>query len=196
MISELDETIKQLLVKQVPLEPSEVNVSFEIPNREWATSISKPTVNLYLYDIRENHELRAYEWTVERDNRAATRRRAPLRMDLSYLVTAWTNDVGDEHRLLWRVLATLSRHSPLPEELLQGKLKEQELEIRTTTAQPDGLFKNPADFWGALDNQIKPSINYVVILPLDLEITETAPIVLERIIRMNQKEVSKEVSMR
>jgi hypothetical protein len=191
MISELDETIRQLLIKKVPLEPSEVNVSFEIPNREWATSISKPTVNLYLYDIRENHELRAYEWTVERDNnRTATRRRAPLRMDLSYLVTAWTNDVGDEHRLLWRVLATLSRHCPLPEELLQGKLKEQELEIRTTTAQPDGLFRSPADFWSALDSQIKPSINYVVILPLDLEMTETAPIVLGTTLRMNQKEVS------
>ncbi len=197
MISELDETIKQLLIKKVPLEPSEVDVAFEAPNREWAASVSKPTVNVYLYDIRENHELRSYEWTVERnDDRTATRKRAPLRMDLSYLITVWTNDVGDEHRLLWRVLATLSRHSPLPEELLEGKLKEQELEIRTTTGQPDGLFKNPADFWSALDNQIKPSINYVVTLPLDLEMTETAPIVLERALRMNQKEVGKEVSMK
>jgi hypothetical protein len=109
-------------------------------------------------------------------------------MDLSYLITAWTNDVGDEHGLLWRVLATLSRHSPLPEELLQGTLKEQGLEIRTTTAQPEGLFKNPADFWSALDNQIKPSINYIVTVPLDLEMTETTPIVLERALRMNQKE--------
>ena len=191
MISELDEILKQLLIKKVPLEPSEVDISFEIPNREWAASISKPTVNLYLYDIRENHELRTYDWTVERNNdRTATKRRAPLRMDLSYLVTVWTSDVGDEHRLLWRVMATLSRHSSLPEELLQGKLKEQELEIRTTTAQPDGLFKNPADFWSALDNQIKPSISYVVILPLDLEMAETAPVVLEKALRMKQKEVS------
>jgi len=191
MINELDETLRQLLIKRVPLKPSEVDVSFEIPNREWTASISKPTVNLYLYDIRENHELRTYDWTVERnDNRTATRRRAPLQMNLSYLVTAWTNDVGDEHRLLWRVVATLSRHSLLPEELLQGKLKEQELEIRTTTAQPDGLFKSPADFWSALDSQIKPSINYMVILPLDLEMAETAPIVLEKALRMKQKEVS------
>jgi hypothetical protein len=191
MINDLDETLKQLLMKKVPLEPSEVDISFEAPDREWAASISKPTVSLYLYDIRENHELRNYEWTRERNNdRTATRRRAPLRIDLSYLVTAWTNDVGDEHRLLWRVLAALSRHSLLPDELLQGKLKEQESEIRTTTAQPDGLFKNPADFWSALDNQLKPSIDYVVTLPLDLEMAETMPVVLEKVLQMKEKEVT------
>lgn len=191
MINDLDESIKQLLIKKVPLKPSEVDISFQIPNREWTASVSKPTVNLYLYDIRENYELRAYEWNVERNNdRTATKRQAPLRIDLSYLVTAWTNDVGDEHRLLWRVLATMSRHPSLPEELLQGKLKEQELEIRTSTAQPDGFFKNPADFWSALDNQIKPSINYLVTLPLDLEMMETAPVVLEKELRMKQREVS------
>ena len=191
MINDLDESIKQLLIKKVPLKPSEVDISFQIPNREWTASVSKPTVNLYLYDIRENCELRAYEWNVERNNdRTATKRQAPLRMDLSYLVTAWTNDVGDEHRLLWRVLATLSRHSSFPEELLQGKLKEQDLEIRTSTAQPDGLFKNPADFWSALDNQIKPSINYMVTVPLDLEMMETAPVVLGKELRMKQREVS------
>ncbi len=191
MISELDETLKQLLIKKVPLNPLEVDIGFEAPDREWAVSISKPTVNLYLYDIRENHELRNYEWTMERNNdRTATRRRAPLRIDLSYLVTIWTNDIGDEHRLLWRVLAILSRHSPLPEELLQGKLKGQEFEIRTTTAQPDGLFKTPADFWSALDNQLKPSINYVVTLPLDLEMVETAPITREKVVRMKEKEAT------
>jgi hypothetical protein len=191
MINELDETIKQLLIQKVPLEPSEVDIVFEAPDREWAASISKPTVNFYLYDIRENHELRNYEWTMERNNgRTATRRRAPLRIDLSYLVTVWTNDIGDEHRLLWRVLAALSRHSPLPDELLQGKLKEQEFEIRTTTAQPDGLFKNPADFWSALDNQLKPSINYVVTLPLDLEMVETTPVALEKVLRMKEKEAT------
>jgi hypothetical protein len=34
MITDLDETIKQLLIKKVPLEPSEVDIVFEAPNRE------------------------------------------------------------------------------------------------------------------------------------------------------------------
>ena len=58
MINDLDETIKQLLIKNVPLDPAEVDISFEMPGREWSASIAKPTVNLYLYSIQENRDLR------------------------------------------------------------------------------------------------------------------------------------------
>jgi len=178
VINDLDESIKQLVIKKGALNSTEVNISFEAPDREWAASQSKPTVNLYLYDIRENHELRSYDWTVERNNnRTATKKKAPLRFDLSYLVTVWTKDVGDEHNLLGHLLAVLSRHPFLPDDILQGALKGLEYPIHASAAQPDGLVKNPADFWSALDNQLKPSINYVVTLPIDLDITLTAPIV-------------------
>lgn len=185
MMQDLDESIKQLLIKKVPLEPSQIDVSFEAPDREWEASQSKPTVNLYLYDIRENHELRSYDWAIERNqNKTATKKRAPIRIDLSYLTTVWTKDVGDEHRLLGHLLVTMMRYPVLPEEVLQGALKDMEYPIHTSTAQPDGLFKNPADFWSALDNQLKPSINYVVTLPVDLEMTITAPVVWTKAIEI------------
>lgn len=185
MISDLDETIKQLLVKKGALDPAEVVISFDAPDREWSASISKPTINIYLYDIRENHQLRVTDWTVDKDpNGFASRRKNPSQFDLAYLITVWTNDITDEHRLLWQVLHTLSRYAVLPEELLPAQLAKRKQAIKTTTAQPDGLFKNPADFWGALDNQLKPSINYVVTLPLDLEITFTAPLVKTKVIKV------------
>ena len=76
---------------------------------------------------------------------------------------------------------------PLPISVL-----DQQMATATESeyAQPDGLFKNPADFWSALDNQIKPSVNYMVTLPLDLEMMETAPVVLEKELRMKQREAS------
>jgi hypothetical protein len=193
MISVLDEAIKQLLIKKGAIDPAEVDISFETPNREWSASISKPTVNVYLYDMRENHELRSTDWVVEKDqNGMATRKKTPNRIDLSYLVTVWTNDIEDEHRLLWQVLLTLFRHTALPEELLSGQLVGQKYPIKTTTAQPDGLFKNPTDFWGALDNQLKPSINYVVTLPLDTETAFTAPVVKTKIIEVKPPEAEAE----
>lgn len=189
MISDLDTTLKILLVKKVPLEPAEVNISFETPNREWTGSRSRPTVNLYLYDIRENHELRSYDWTVERNqDRTATRKKAPLRADLSYLITVWTKDIEDEHRLLGHILFTLMHYPILPEDIFQGSLKGLEYPIHTTTAQPDGLFKNPADFWTSLDNQLKPSLNYVVTLPIDLDIAITSPLVWTKTIEVREKE--------
>lgn len=178
MISDLNETIRKLLTKKGAFDPAEVDTSFKTPNREWSASISKPTVNVYLYDIRENHELRSTEWVIEKDqNGIATRKKNPGRIDLSYLITVWTNDIEDEHRLLWHVLAALSRYPDLPEELLSGQLAGQYYPIKTTTAQPDGLLSNPADFWAALDNELKPSINYVVTVPLDLDVVFTAPTV-------------------
>jgi hypothetical protein len=176
MISDLDETIKQLLTKKGGIDPSIVDISFGLPDREWSASLSKPTVNIYLYDIRENHQLRGTEWFAEKKNNGLiTRKKNPSRIDLSYLLTIWTNDIADEHRLIWQVLSTLFRYSTIPEDVIQGQLTGQEYPIQTTTAQPDGLFNNPSDFWTALDNEIKPSINYVITLSLDLDISFTAP---------------------
>ena len=185
MINDLDESIKQLLIKKGALNSIEVNISFEAPSRDWATSQSKPAINIYLYDIHENHELRSYEWTVERNNnRTATKKKAPMRVAFSYLVTVWAKDMGDEHRLLGHLMAVLCRHSFLPEVILQGALKGLEYPVHASAAQPDGLVKNPADFWSALDNQLKPSINYVVTLPVDLDITLTAPVVSTKTIEV------------
>jgi len=187
MINDVDEAIKQLLLKEKAIDPADVDISFDAPDKEWSSSISKPTVNIYLYDVRENHQLRSFEWTVERNrDRTATRKKAPLRGDLSYLITAWTKHVEDEHRLLGRLMVILSRHQILPEDVLQGVLKGLEYPIHASTAQPDGLLKNPADFWGALDNKIKPSINYVLTIPVDLEVTFTAPMVWTKTVEFKE----------
>lgn len=193
MITDLDETIKQLLIQKGPLEPAEVDISFETPDREWTASISKPTVNLYLYDIRENHELRGTEWMIAKDqNGNATRKKSPSRIDLSYLVTIWANDIGDEHRLLWRVLLTLFGYQTLPEEVLSGQLTDLRYPIKIATAQPDGLSRNPADFWTALDNELKPSINYVVTLPLDTDVVFTAPLIKTKTLEFKAPDGEKE----
>src|SRR5579859_636934 len=123
MISELDESIRHLLIKEGQLDPSEVDVSFDIPNREWSAGISKPTVNCYLFDIRENRDLRLHGAQMESmGTRNAARQRPAQRFDLTYLITAWTRAVEDEHRLLWHALQTLLRFESLPLEYLQGTL--------------------------------------------------------------------------
>jgi len=186
VITDIDETLKQLLIKKVPLKPGEVDICFEMPDREWSAKSTRPRVNFYLYDIRENHELREFDWTVERNgNKTATKKTAPIRVDLSYLVTVWTNAIEDEHRLLWYVMAALFRHPNIPEDLFQGELKGHDLLLNTQVAQPDGVLKNPADFWGAMDNRLKPAINYVITVPLDLEYQATAPIVRSWILRLH-----------
>lgn len=186
MITDLDKTLEQLLIKEMPIENSEVDIQFDLPNREWATRLSRPTTNLYLYDIRENIELRRNDWIVERDdNGRATKKWPPRRIDLAYLVTAWTSAIEDEHHLLWRALWALFRHPELPEEVLQGSLQEATVPIPTSIAQPDRI-PNMGDLWGVLDNEIKPSLHYVVTLPLDLARAITSPLVITKRIRTEQ----------
>jgi hypothetical protein len=175
MISDLDETIKHLLREHIPLDPGEVDVSFEVPDREWSARISKPTLNCYLYDIRENRALREADWSVARNGSAITRQRPPFRVDLSYLITAWTQAPEDEHTLLWHTLAVLLRFPELPRASLQGALKDQPVPPRTQVAQPDGVLKSPGEFWTALENQLKPSLSYVVTLAIAREKLAAGP---------------------
>jgi hypothetical protein len=175
MIEALDETIKQLLIQKMPLNTTEVDISFDVPDREWSGSISKPTINIYLHDIRENLDLRQTGWNVERNiDGTFAKTRPPNFYDMSYLITAWTTNVEDEHRLLWYVLATLVRHPTIPSEVFQGDLVDQVQTLRTKVAQPDGVLKNVADVWTALDNQLKPVLAYVVTVILEPQRPQTA----------------------
>ncbi len=168
MIADLDESIRQLLIQRGNLNSGEVDIAFDLPSREWAAGVSKPTVNLYLYDIRESHDLKNPVPWVNRPgpNNTTIKSRPDVRISLTYCVTAFANAVEDEHRLLTRALITLFQNPNLPPEVLQGAVAGQE--IRTFAAQPDGVMSSPADFWGALDNDMKPSIDYRVTLTLDL----------------------------
>jgi hypothetical protein len=188
VISDLDESLRRFLVQRMPLDQTVVDVSFEMPDRAWVASIAKPTINVYLYDIRENQDLRNNDWMVTHQDGRVTKKKPPVRIDLSYLITVWTSDTGDQHRLLGQLMATLFRYPVLPDEILAGKLQGLEWPVRALTAQADGVLRNCADFWSAIDNQLKPSINYVVTIPVDLEVALTVPEVRTKVIGLRRSD--------
>ena len=187
MFADLDETIRRLLIREVPLDPSEVDVNFEAPDREWSGRLSRPTVNCFLYDVRENHLLRVTEYDVRRVNGTAVKAKAPLRIDATYQISAWARAPEDEHRLLWRLLGALSRFRLLPEDVLQGALVDQPYPIPAQTAQPEQAPKNPADLWQVIDNRIRPTLTYVVTVALDPAVQFTAPLIFTRRTRVGER---------
>jgi hypothetical protein len=90
------------------------------------------------------------------------------------------------------VLHTLFRYRELPEELMSEELLRAKYPIKTAVAQPDGLFSNPADFWSALDNEIRPSIYYVVTLPLDTDMAFTVPTVKTKVLSVKPPDTDSE----
>ena len=184
MIAELDETIRQLLLREGGFDRSDVDVSFDLPNREWSTGISKPTVNCYLFDVRENRDLRQSGMSmIGAGTPQAKRLREPMRVQLTYLVTAWTRQVEDEHRLLFQALYTLFRFPNIPDELRIGALKQQPNPLRTTIVQPDGVLKSSGEFWTALENHLKPSLSYTVNLSIDPDALPAGPPVFSQWLR-------------
>ena len=178
MLADLDETVRHLLVRYVPVDPASIDISFDLPDREWSARLTRPTINCFLYDVRENHKLRAATWETRRDASSAARAKGPLRIDATYQVTTWAKGNDDQHRLLWRVLAALARHPTLAGDLLVGGLKEQTLPISTNVAQPDQTPANIGDFWNAIDNRVRPVLTYVVTLSLDPEVVVNSKLTL------------------
>src|SRR5260221_2832292 len=164
MIQDLDETIRQILIKRGKFNATDVDISFDQPTGEWATGLTRPTINCYLYDIRENVELRSRDFKVERQNGTARRVFDPMRIDLSYIITVWTRNIEDEHQLLWRVLQTLAAMRSIAVDQTEGALQRQPLPLPTKTALPSDAIRNLPDLWGVMENQLRPAINYVVTL--------------------------------
>jgi hypothetical protein len=186
VLADLDETVRQLLIRDVPLDLAEVDVTFDPPDREWSGRLSRPTINCFLFDVRENTDLRQAEWAVrrERSSSTATRTRPPMRIDAAYNVTVWARAPEDEHRLLWRVLSALARHAILPGEVAAGAVAEQLFPIQARVAQPDGTRTNPTDLWQVLDNRIRPGLSYILTLTLDPSVAITSPLVFTRAARV------------
>ena len=189
MIADLDETIKKVLIEDMPIKNGEIDVKFEQPKREWSAKLTKPTVNIFLYDIRENVELRRaqYERVLNgnRQETVAKMKNLPRRIDCYYMLTTWAAEPEDEHRLMTRCLMTLFRHPILPRHLLVGTLRSPRYDIQTHVARHDKLT-NPAEVWSALDNEMRPSVSYTATLALDPWTEFTAPVVRTLTFRAGQ----------
>ncbi|MBC3992491.1 DUF4255 domain-containing protein [Streptomyces sp. AC563] len=167
MIHEVDEVLRALFRTDV-LEGAQIAVVFDAPTREWAAKVNAPTINLYLYDIREDMRLRERGLHNEYDARGVVvaRRRPPRFFKLSYLITAWTKRPEDEHRLLSSLLACLLRHESLPSERLTGALADIGVAVPMTVALPPPEDRSFADVWSALGGELKPSLDLVVSVPV------------------------------
>lgn len=175
MIPEIDEALGGLLRSRV-VPGGQVEVSFEPPTREWAAGRNTPTVNVYLYEIREDTGRREYGIRPVRDSSGiVTERKRPLRFfRLSYLMTCWTRRPEDEHRLLSSVLGCVIGAEALPVEGT-GALAALGIPVQLTLAEPSGDSRPATDLWSALGGNLRPSIDLTVIAPYPDELGQPVP---------------------
>ncbi|HLV34692.1 MAG TPA: Pvc16 family protein [Spirillospora sp.] len=188
MLHDLDRTIEKILRDRGGLKENEIDISFEQPTSEWSATISRPTINCWGFDLRENLKLRNMEMEINRNmkKREAHMRMVPMRLDVTYLITAWARKAEDEHQLLWRALAALAHYIALDPEQCEGGLKDQPYDIPVMVAQVTEAAQNITDVWSVLDNEMKMGFTFVATLALDLQRVLEAPLVLEGRLRFGQ----------
>ena len=167
MIHEVDSALRTLIEREAD-GMRDVEIVFEAPTREWAGRRNSPTIDVYLYDIREDLRRRERGMHQVYENNVVVSRHLPPRyFKLSYLVTAWTQRPEDEHRLLSSLLICFARYEALPKDVLTGPLTDLGLPIPITIALPPPEDRAFADVWSALGGELKPSLDLVVTTPMD-----------------------------
>ncbi|MGK7924986.1 MAG: DUF4255 domain-containing protein [Spirulina sp.] len=165
MLDNLDATLKQLLEREmppnVPSRDTKVYIYFDTPYQ--GAIKQKPAINCFLYDVRENVELRSSAWSVEKiTNGKALKKRPPARVDCSYLITAWPereDDIRTEHQLLGEVMKVLLRYRRIPETFVSDSWEGQELPLRLISLRPSNL-QSFGEFWQAMGGKdgTKPKV--------------------------------------
>jgi hypothetical protein len=179
MFDELDNTIAVLLHdNRSPVKA--VDVSFITPDKDFKPQ--NPTIDLFLYDVKENRELRDPTPILQRTGTTYIRQAAPVRIECSYIVTCWSDKtkeakVAEEHRLLAQALKWLSGFPVIPTGALQGSMATNQLYAPPMMVAQLDPNKNSGEFWDALAIAPRPAFYLSVTVSMDLESEETGPLV-------------------
>jgi hypothetical protein len=188
-LADLDEALRILLRRELERHGFEgVEIAFDAPASDWSAKLTAPTVNLFLYDLRENvAESEATPRNV-RVNGAQMAAPPPMRLEVTYSVTAWTQAVQDEHRLLSQVLTILFSHTSLPADLMAGRLASAS-RLRAIETEVGRPKEEKADFWTSIGGRYKASLDYAVRLEVESGLMFTrGPEVRTQTVRLQQSD--------
>jgi hypothetical protein len=183
VLDDLDRTLRAVIAAEVPDLPGD-HLHFEPPDADFTPAV--PALDLFLYDVRENRELRSNDWQLDRPgNGQVTKQRAPRRVDCSYLITAWAGDPLSEHLLLGRLVTALLRAPVIAGDAPQGELAGQTLP--TSLLQPT-LLQGIGEFWQALGNKPRAAVHLTVTVAVHTAAPVTTTEVREPAVRIVLKE--------
>lgn len=168
----IDEALEAYIRAEVPLAVNEVDVSFERPDRDWGTAVTRPTVSAFLWDVRRNSNEQEAGIGTQQVNGRTVRKAVLPRMDCRYLLTTWAGDVRTEHQLLGSLMGALLRNTVMsPTYLTNGLAQLRPLPV-ISVARFDG--SDNADFWTAIGGELRPAVDLTLTVTFDTSISEEA----------------------
>ena len=191
MLQDLDTTLAALLQAELPVQ--NVAISFHAPDNQFPPSgVSLPAIAFFLYDVREDLNLRDTQWEVDQQpNGTFTRTRSPVRVTCSYLITAWPSASApdpsqDEHRLLGEVMKVLLRYRVIPANYLAGELAGQEPPLPARIIA-EAHLQSLGELWQAMGGRPKAALHYAVTISVSVfDPAAAGPAVTERVFTITQ----------
>ncbi len=198
MIQKVDTLLKDYLENELNDSSNIVNdtlldFSFKVPNRDWINSdgfsSSQNWINIYLFEIRENLELRREGWQRSRNGDIVKSKKNPYFVDLYYLITFYNKSRNStiEHQYLESSLLALFDFSNLaPNHIGDKELLEQ----ITIELFPKPYVDEQLGFqlWNSLDQDARPYISLKITVPLESKVSQRDTIVKSKEITYIEKE--------
>ncbi len=186
MINEVTESLEAFFKQPGLLPPlRDAAIRFDRPTDPYA--LDQSTVNLFLFDVRENLDLRFNESVTRRVGSQSIVEPPALRVSCLYLVTAWpvggTDLPKQEHQLLAQVMQLVAGTPFIPPAFLTPQLQLQSPTLPMALVQPD-TSRNPSEFWAAIGNRLRPSLMVSVTVALQAFDNATYPSVSSSEIRL------------
>jgi hypothetical protein len=177
-VSAVGQTVLGLLADNIPKNDFP-NARFELYQPSDFTSPMDEGVSLFLYRIEINAGLRNMP---NRTGLDGITRRAPLPLDLHYLLTVWAKDVVNQQRILGLVMQTLFDAPVLSAERLNNFGPEQDVFRPNETIEityNSLSLQDISNLWSAFKVCLPVSIGYIArVVGIDstVPVEETAPV--------------------
>ncbi|MBK7830672.1 DUF4255 domain-containing protein [Nannocystis sp.] len=173
MLQDLHRGLTALLRAELPEDiRAQIGISFATPGDDFPpASVALPALNLFLYDIVSNADLRQSGGGWEPQGQGEFLRAPdPFRIACHYIVTAWARDgvpapEDDEFRLLGEAMRVLLRYRILPPMAVVGEFARRNYLIHVRALE-GGRLGSPGEFWQALGGKPRPFFNYSLIFAL------------------------------
>jgi hypothetical protein len=163
-LSALENTLQAWLREQLPLPEDVGDVSFDSPEGTWGTSVTRPTVNLFLFEIARAAQ-QPVVMAPRRDQAGTLVRDQPApAVSFCYLLSTWGGGVREEHRLLGDAVRAVLR-TPF----LVGSPQQVDLvgPVQLALAAPEQV--RARDLWVGLGGRLRASLVLVATTAVTLD---------------------------
>jgi hypothetical protein len=173
VLDRLNQSLENFLREETPLPASSIDVSFETPDKDWSARLVRPTVNIFLHEIRRS-TARSVTGTFTKVGNGEHRREAlaPF-VRLRFALSVWTTDTSDEHQLLGDLLSLVATAGSIPTVYLDAPLSS--LGNRVEMALVGEEIRSTNDIWSGLGVAPRACIDLAIVMPVSPPTSRVVP---------------------